>query len=409
MVFLRKVMSFFVRMCLAAAVRIALALVCCLGIWFSWKAERADLLFRMDTVQSLRTAIELVPDGWQYYMRLAQLDREHAHGLLETALKLDRYNAQAAIELALQDESQGDYGDAEKLLLAAFSVDRTYVPRWSLANFYFRRDNLPAFWIWARKAAEMPAEDMGPLFELCWRVTPDAGEIANAILNDDRGLVRQYVRFLMDKEQMDALAAAAPRLVRVGNPNADRALLLNVVNQLVGANNGLGASRVWKSMIERHWVVGDATLPNNGEFNREPLPVVFDWTLPEYPGLHSWPGSSGLQTEFTGEEPEDCIIAEQYLTLPPGSYNLSYSYHSTGIAPDTGIRWQILDAKTGAVVTESEALSSDAQKQTSWRFAIPNGDPLQRLRLDYQRALGTSRISGTLLVLSTRIQASTER
>ena len=213
----------------------------------------------------------------------------------------------------------------------------------------------------------------------------------------------------MDKEQMDALAAAAPRLVRVGNPNADRALLLNVLNQLVGANNGLGASRVWKSMIERHWVVGDATLPNNGEFNREPLPVVFDWTLPEYPGLHSWPGSSGLQTEFTGEEPEDCIIAEQYLTLPPGSYNFSYSYHSTGIAPDTGIRWQILDAKTGAVVTESEALSSDAQKQTSWRFAIPNAVPLQRLRLDYQRALGTSRISGTLLVLSTRIQASTER
>ena len=78
--------------------------------------------------------------------------------MLETALKLDRYNAQAAIELALQDESEGNYSEAEKLLLGAFTVDRTYVPRWTLANFYFRRNNLPAFWTWARRnGAQSPS------------------------------------------------------------------------------------------------------------------------------------------------------------------------------------------------------------------------------------------------------------
>jgi len=213
----------------------------------------------------------------------------------------------------------------------------------------------------------------------------------------------------MDKDQMDALATVAPRLVRVGNPEADRQFLLGAVNRLVTENNGTGATAVWKSMVEQSWVPGDASLPNNGEFNREPLPVAFDWSLPEYPGLHSWPGSSGLQTEFAGEEPEGCIIAEQYVTLAPGSYSLNYSYHTDGIAPQTGIRWQILDAKTGTVVAESESLSSDTKVSTSWRFAIPDGIPLQRLRLAYQRTLGTPRVSGTLLVLSTRIQASTER
>jgi tetratricopeptide (TPR) repeat protein len=402
-------MSYFARMFLAVTVRIAVASVCCLGIWFSWRAERADSLFREDMVDSLRAAIKLVPDGWQYYMRLAQLDRAHAHGLLETALNLNRYNAQAAIELALQDESEGNLSESEKLLLEAFAVDRTYVPRWTLANFYFRRDNLPAFWTWARNAAEMPTEDMGPLFELCWHVTPDAGEIAKAVLNDDRGLVRQYLRFLMDKDELDALAEVAPRLVRVGNPETDRDFVFGAVNRLVAANNGGGANGIWKSMVERRWVAGDASLPNNGEFNREPLPVAFDWALPEYPGLHSWPGSSGLETEFTGEEPEGCIIAEQYVTLAPGRYNLSYSYHTTGIAPGTGIRWQILDAKTGTVMAESEALSSDTQVQANWVFAIPEGVPLQRLRLAYQRSLGTPRVSGTLLVISTKIQTSTER
>jgi hypothetical protein len=409
MVFLRKVMSFFARMFLAAAVRIAVAVVCCLGIWFSWRAERADSLFREDTIDSLRAAIRLVPDGWQYYMRLAQLDRAHAHGLLETALNLNGYNAQAAIELALQDESEGNYGAAEKLLLGAFAVDHTYLPRWTLANFYFRRDNMPAFWIWARKAAEMPTEDMGPLFELCWHVTPDAGQIAKAVLNDDRGLVRQYLGFLGEKGQTDALAKVAQRLVQVGNPEMDRSFLLGSVNWLVTANDAAGASGVWKSMVEQRWVAADPTIPNNGEFNREPLPVAFDWTLPEFPGLHSWPGSSGLETEFSGEEPENCLIAEQYLTLAPGRYSLSYSYHTTGIAPGTGIRWQILDAKTGNTVAESEALSSDEQTRTNWTFVIPDGVSIQRLRLAYQRALGTPRISGTLLVISTRIQATTER
>jgi len=402
-------MTFFARMFLAGAVRIAVAVVCCLGIWFSWKAERADVLFREDTIDSLRAAIKLVPDGWQYYMRLAQLDRERAHGLLETALKLNGYNAQAAIELALQDESEGNYGAAEKLLLGAFAVDHTYLPRWTLANFYFRRDNLPAFWMWARKAADMPTEDMGPLFELCWHVKPDAGEIAQAVLNDDRDLVRQYLSFLSDKGQMDALASVAPRLVRVGNPEMDRPFLLGTVNRLVAANDAAGANEVWKSMSGQRWVAADPTVPNNGDFSRELLPVAFDWTLPEFPGLHSWPGSSGLETELTGEEPENCIIAEQYLTLAPGRHSLSYSYRTTGIAPGTGIRWQILDAKTGNVVAESEALSSDAQTQANWTFAIPDGVSLQRLRLAYRRALGTPRVSGTLLVISTRIQAATER
>jgi hypothetical protein len=309
----------------------------------------------------------------------------------------------------LQDESEGNYTESEKLLLSAFSVDRTYVPRWSLANFYFRRDNLPAFWMWARKAAEMPSEDTGPLFELCWRVTPDAGAIAKAVLTDDRVVLRQYLSFLMDKDQMDALATVAPRLVKAGNPEEDRAFLLVTINRLVGANDGAAAEGVWTSMVQQNWVAGDASLPNNREFNRVPLPVAFDWNLPEYPGLHSWPGSSGLQTELSGEEPEECIIAEQYVTLAPGSYRLSYSYRTSGIAPETGIHWQIFDARGTTVVAESGALSSDIQAQANWTFSIPKEVPLQRLRLAYHRTLGTSRVSGTLLVLSTKIQANNER
>src|SRR5579859_7881813 len=138
--------------------RILVIVGCCLGIWNSLDLARADFYFRKDTASDIRTAIHLTPDGWPYYMRLAQFDRDHATVLLQRSLELNPYNALADIELSLRYEAQGDFGRAERLLLAAYNIDRTYLPRWSLANYYFRRDNMPAFWHWAGSAAAMPTD-----------------------------------------------------------------------------------------------------------------------------------------------------------------------------------------------------------------------------------------------------------
>ena len=142
--------------------RIAVAVACGMAIWSSLTLARADYLFKKDTEASVRAAIRLVPDSWSYYMRLSEFDRAHAHDLLTTSLRLNPYNAQADIELGLQYEADGDFVRAEKQLLEAYDVDHTYMPRWSLANYYFRRDNMPEFWIWARSAAAMPANELGP-------------------------------------------------------------------------------------------------------------------------------------------------------------------------------------------------------------------------------------------------------
>ena len=393
------------RRSVGVALRIVIAGACCLGIWSSWEFARADYLFQKDTEKSVRAAIRFVPDGWEYYMRLAQFDRTHARELLATSLRLNRYNAQADIELGLQYEAEGDFGRAQKLLLEAYEVDHTYLPRWSLANYYFRRDNMPAFWAWARSAAEMPADEIGPLFELCWRVSPDPEKISGAILNEKPELIRQYISFLLAKGQLQTVDIVATHLVRSGDPETDRSLLFSVVNRLVAANDAAAAKGLWHSLIEQHWVVADTTVPNNAEFLREPLPVSFDWALPEYAGLHSWPGSSGLETEFTGSQPEDCTIAEQALALTPGNYTMAYAYHTSNILPATGIRWQIVDAKSNMVLADSPDLSSDTLNHSAFAFSVPQGDSILRLRLAYRRALGTPRISGVLVVLSAQIQA----
>lgn len=389
----------------SVAFRIVIAGACCLGVWYSLELGRADSLFREDTEESVRSAIRLVPDGWQYYMRLAQFDSQHARELLATALDINRFNAQGDIELGLRDEADGDLNSAEKRLLAAFEVDQTYLPRSSLANFYFRHENLPEFWKWARSAAEMPSDDIGPLLELCWRVSPDPEKITAAILNDKPELIRQYLEFLLAKNQLHAVAAVAVRLAHSGDPDSDRTQLFSVVNRLVTASDTEAAIALWHLMRDQHWIVADYTVPNNANFVRKPLPVTFDWSLPEYPGLNSWPGSSGLAIEFSGSEPEDCTIAEQALALSPGNYTMTYAYRTTDIPPATGIRWQIVDSRSNNILVDSPDLSSDELENSTLAFAVPSGSSFLRLRLGYRRVLGTPRISGTLVVLSTQIEA----
>jgi hypothetical protein len=387
------------------ALRVTIAGAFCLGIWSSWHFARADYLGQQDSEESIRSAIRLEPDGWEYYLRLSQFDRAGSRGLLETSLSLYPYNAQADIELALRDEGNEDFPNAERLLLDAYAIDHTWPPRWALANFYFRRDDMPKFWAWARSAAEMPTDDMGALFDLCWRVSSDPDRISAAILNDKPEMIRQYIGFLLAKDQLQAVANVAPHLVNSGDPETDLPLIFSVVNRLVAANDGDSANALWRQLIRQRWVEADNTLPNNSGFARKPLPVSFDWSIPVYPGLRSLSGPLGLETEFTGTQPEECYVAEQAVALTPGSYSMNYAYQTSDIAPGTGLEWQVIDVRSNTILARSPDLSSDELKNSAMGFSISPGSSVVLLRLAYRRVLGTPRISGTLTVRSIVIQA----
>ncbi len=392
----------------AIAFRVLIAGACVAGIWNSVKMVRADFLFGQDTEDSLRSAIRLEPDAWQYYMRLAQLDQANAPELLETALRLNPFNAQANIELGLRAEAEGDRRKAEKFLLQAFAVDDTYVPRWTLAGFYLRSGNMTAFWAWTRRALEMPAQDMGALFELCWRVSANPEEIPANILSDNPEVSRQYLSFLLRKGQLTGAETIAQRLILTGIPAIDRPAVFSLVDRMLAAGDAPAAAALWHSMLEQHWLNGSATVPYNADFARDPQPVGFDWALASYPGLHSWTGRSGLETEFAGNEPEDCLIAEQALVLSRGKYTMNYIYRTAGILPDTGISWQIVDVKSGSVLAESPYLSSETSQEAALSFTVEGEPALLRLRLVYKRVPGTPRVSGTMVITSTEVRSHSQ-
>lgn len=387
----------------ALLMRAVVVCACLLGIWESWKVARADTVLSQVTADSIRASIRLEPDCWRCYVQLARLDDSSAEELLQTSLRLNPYNSEAAIDLGLRYESDGQFHRAENILLQAFEVDRTYVPRWSLANFYLRRDNFPAFWMWIRRATEMPADDIGALFELCWRVSQDPKVIEANIAEDNPNVSRQYIVFLISKDQPMAAVNPALSLLRTGSREGDQSLLFTLLDKLIHANDHIDATNLWDTLIHQRWIVADTSFPNNSQFSRDPLPVDFDWGFPEGSGLHSWPGSSGLESELTGDEPEDCVIAEQTISLPPGNYRLESSYRTRNIAPETGIRWQILEVTSDKILASSASLSSDTPTRAFLPIVVKPDEQLLRLRLAYHRNLGTPRISGTLVVTSVKI------
>lgn len=393
------------RRSIAVSPRILIAVACLWGNWSAWIQCRADYLFRRDTPDAVRSAILLSPHNADYYVRLSQLDKRHAKASLEEALALNRYNASATNELALLYEANGDYRHAEKLLLDAFAVDDTYLPRWSLAHFYWRHNNLPAFWKWARSAAEMPGDNIGPLFALCWQVAPDSNTIERNVLNGQPEVFRQYLQFLVEEHQWPAAERTANKLIQAGDSAVDRSLLLSVVDQLAEASQASAATSLWRALINKNWIIADRTIPNNPHFERYPLPVDFDWWLSTTPGLTSLPGASGLETEFNGDEPESCSIADQFIALVPGDYTLEYEYYTRGIPPESGIHWYIVDAASNAVVLYSDNLSSSSRNHTVLAFSVAPGNSLFRLRLTYQRPLGMTRLEGTLVVASVTIRS----
>jgi len=140
--------------------------------------------------RSTRLGLGITPGSAEYHFRRWQ-EQPELRRELDLALDLNpRYTA-AWIAQGLESETAGDRRRAEASLLRAAETDATYLPRWTLANFYVRAGDSEKFWIWARRASVM-APDPAALFQLCWRVSGDGREISEKAIPPERAVRRAF-------------------------------------------------------------------------------------------------------------------------------------------------------------------------------------------------------------------------
>ena len=191
--------------------------------------------------------MRLMPMNGAYPAQLADQiyasDPAEAKSLLQRAVTLNRYDASSWIQLGLLYEAGNDLPQAEEALLQAARVDSTFLPSWSLANFYFRHENAARFWYWAQRAAQMAPDDATPLFRLAWYVSPSAREIENRLQMKRPAIEGQFVNFLVSQGDPEAVTEAASHLLAAGSKDSTETLLasMRLAHRTQASRSGLTA------------------------------------------------------------------------------------------------------------------------------------------------------------------------
>ena len=379
----------------------------------------ADYRMRQETVAGTEEAIALTPDQSECYARLAWLVSDHdprrAKAALLRAVALNPWDTRSRIELGLLAEAEGDYATSRQHLLHAAEADHLFLPRWTLANYYFRRGDNAAFWFWVKQAAAMVYGDAQPLFRLCGRVAED-GNLIDRLQIHNPGVRAAYLYYLLGQNRVDLIGPAV-RTLLAQNRESDAPLLKSACERLLEARRVDEAAEVWNRQADAGRVPfrtpaadGDQ-LVANGSFAEPPASWGFDWRLPVVEGisLSREDESRGLRITFSGRQPEECEALFQLVPLRKHSlYEVKFGYRTKGVANAGGLAWRITDASGGAVLKEVAIAPSDADASGRLPFETPEDCRLVRLALRYRRAPGTTRLEGFLVLRNVALKPAAQ-
>ncbi|HYL72956.1 MAG TPA: hypothetical protein VEU96_02070 [Bryobacteraceae bacterium] len=354
------------------------------AVWTLWIGY-ADYVFRRDTLASVQRAAEIRSGEAEYHARLADLDPANAIAHLRRTVALNPGLSKSWIALGLRLELQGNTEEAERCYLRAAQWDRQFLPAWTLANFYARRQDAARFWPWARHAALMSYEDIRPLLRIAFTLTSDPNVVLEKMIVSRPKVEREFLYYVM-AERLDCPAIADRILGRAGEE--DLPPLLMWVDRLNELRRFSEARILWNSLSDKKLIAyPHLALLANADFAHDPVQAGFDWRITVPPGVNYQRTDGGLRIEFSGKQPETFDLAAQCLDVSRGTYVLSFEYRTTGIDKTTNLRWKIGELS-------SEPLPA-AENWTRWSrtFAADAGNKLTLLE---QRDLGTVRPEGVV-------------
>lgn len=394
---------FFVRLLVAGAV------IGLLGFASFWtiRLGLADRWFNSGSDGAAQRARWLSPQDATYFN--ADLGDRSA---LERARILNPRSGATCIRLGLHSELNGDTIRAEQLLLDAAKVDRTYEPRWTLANFYFRRAQWDRFWFWAREALQIAYNDQSPLYLLCWRATQDPALILQRAIPDRASILADYLNFLILQGKLDAAEPVGNRFIAHASQES-LPLLFAYCNRLLETRRPQTALKVWNALCTRRIIPKNPLVPEegksltNGDFSSIPVSAGFDWRLNRAIGVSVVRGATPreLRVTLSGSQQESCLAVEQIVPLVPSrSYRLRYSYRSEGVNLDSGLRWRVSNFNGDNTWASSPtALADDQWTDGTLTFLTPADGNLGRITLRCDRIAGTTRVEGSLWLREVRL------
>jgi tetratricopeptide (TPR) repeat protein len=402
--------------------RAVFVLACAFALYRSVRLGVADAFAFRGTSAGLSKAIAIEPASEKYLAREAiwrsdsgDLSPEVDHRLAR-ALAMNPLDSSVMMTLGLRAEMRGDQETAERQLARAAEVDHTFKPTWTLANYYFRNDQTEKFWpqisrclsLIEPKSMESWSFDPAPIFDLCWNRTQDSKKILE-LVPQRHGTLLPYLAYLVEHKHPDAAIAAWPRVLAVANMD-DAASLTAFCDFLIQMNRAQEAVDVWNQLVDRRYVRSTLLNPRAGISVADPdfaFPVAgsaFGWRVARERGAFVSVAPHRLAFEYTGEQPENFDVLWKMAPVLPGRvYRLKWKTDASRLnltlGTDPGFMIRFSD-EAGELTPVCSLLS----RQTNCEIRTSPRTRLLWLRLRYTRALGTTRVTGTLKLESLNLE-----
>lgn len=384
---------------LCAAVACSIAAVRELYVW------RSDLRAKDSTPEHLALALTDTPSDagkWrQLGIALLQQQPEASAAAFQRAIRLNPFETEAYLGLAIQAEARGDRRSAEPLYLRACQSSRRLKPALALAGFYARAGRMDEFWQTARVAAAIDKADVERVFRLADATGTDPNSILSLLnLRTDHAL-ETYARISASENRLVPLAQAAMRLP--ATPKYEPTILM-ACDRLIAAGAAEAAVELWNRIgaFRPLDAARGQSLTNPTFTNRDVS--GFNWRLYNNPGVAIQYAARGLSIDFSGEQRQQVLLLEQAIPLlARRNYRLSVDSESAELTAADGLSW-VVQCLPWRQTIASAAIVKSAASTTSVTFSTPAECNLASAMLVYTRQPGTVRISGTLSLLDARLE-----
>jgi len=344
------------------------------------------------------------PWSAEYQVRLADLRR--ASGLSSTSNFADAVagsprDGRLWIQFGLAQEQDGDLKGAEASLLRAGTLGRDYDTLWTLTNFYFRRADRDLAVAWACAVLSIAGVEGGPVFSLLANFPAKPDCILRSDFGGPQNVLRDYLLWLISKNNLDAAGEVADILIRKRDPEA-MPLLLSDCDRLLLAGKTQAAARLWDSLAEQGWVSAPVLAKGglmDGDLKLVDPPHGFAWRMPPVTGVEPMLLHPGLQISLSGSQPDRCELLSQWVRIGSApAQTLHYRSVASGLAAGSGVHWRVttpagVDLPDGAPFKPNADIYDRSPPEALLGFKrAPGGDRIQatliHLALVYERAPG---------------------
>lgn len=307
----------------------------------------------------------------------------------QRAVELSPYDASLRMRLGLAEERAGRLETAEREMLEAARLSRKYDPRWTLANFYFRRHRNEEFWRWTRDALEVSSINQPALFDLCWSVSRDGAEIQRRALPAQRAPRIWYAHYLASHRRLDALEPVVMDLAADAQV-AESPFFRGMGQALLGDYRVNAAARIAVVVNARGLVEADP----------------FGWEAPRTEGVTAMPErESGWRLTFSGRQPERAVLLSRIAQVEPDRPQLFvWTGHTSlttpaGLPAATGLYWRVAAyTRQGSELARSAPFSAQGIQSGALAYRVGSGVAAVWIQLVCERPAGVMRVEGSATI-----------